>query len=337
MFAGSSLEERCYRILEEKGGKIADRARAILLNEKSLEGLQQPLRYASGKWRDPLTPSLVVLSCEAVGGKPDEATYQAALAMTLMSLSFNLWDDIVDKTMYKLFIPTVLGKFGEGITLMIGGLASAKAFSILSEIKIDRKKRQTITKLIWDYWKKLAKAETTNLELRRGGDFKPEERLKVIEMQAINLETSLKIGAVLGDGSEDEITHLGNYGRCLGTILELIKDFKVSINLTLELAEKIRSGALPYTLLWAKNHSEKLREYPSLLTDTITPVDIKNIVEAVLKAKALEDTIRLLNILTKKAEIELLELNNNKAINTLKIFLRAQSKIFNESLSTLLL
>lgn len=336
MSTRSSLEERCYRILEEKGGKIADRARTILLKEKSLRGLQNPLEYLSENWRDPLAPAMVILSCEAVGGKPGDATHQAALAMTLMNLSFTLWDEIVDKAMYKFFIPTVLGKFGEGVTLIVGGLASAKAFSILNEMKVDETKRQTINKIVWNYWKMLAKAETTNLELRRRGDVKPEEKLKVREMHAVGLETSLKIGAVLGGGSEDEIKHLGNYGRYLGTILELRKDFDVSVNLTLELAEKIRSGALPYTLLWAKNHSKKLREYLSLLTDTITPADIKNIVEAVLETEALEDTIRFLKILTKKAEIELLELNN-KPVNTLKIFLRAQPKIFNESLSTLLL
>jgi len=330
----SGLEQHCYKILEEKGGKIADEARTILLKERSLKGLQHPLKYISENWRDPATPSLIILSCEAVGGKPDKTTHQAALAMTLMNLSFNLWDDLVDKTMYKGFVPTVLGKFGDGVTLMIGGLASAKAFSILNEMKINETKRQIITKLVWNYWEKLAKAEATNLELRRRDDIPPEEKLRVIEMQAVSTRTSPKIGALLGNGSKDEMKHLGNYGKYLGTILDLKKDFDVSINLTFELAEKIRSGALPYTLLWAKNRSKKIREYLPLLTDTVKPIDIKNIVEATLETKALENTVKLLKTLTQKAEIELLHLKSNKATDMLKFFLEAQLRIFMESLST---
>jgi len=331
MLVKSSLEEHFRKIFEEKGGKIADEARTILLKERSLIGLRHPLMYTSEKWRDIFSPSLVILSCEAVGGRADDDTRHAALAMTLMNLSFNLWDDIVDKSMYKGFIPTVLGKFGEGVTLMIGGLASAKAFSILSAIK-DETKRQTITKTVWNYWEKLAKAEAANLELRRRSDVKPQEKLKVIEVQAVSLGTLSKIGAMLANGTEDEIRHLGKYGRYLGTIVDLRKDFNISINFTLELAEKIRSNALPYTLLWAKNHSEKIREYLPLLADTIKPVDIKEIVQAVLETKALENTTRLLKTLTKKAEIELLNLKRNTASETLKSFLEAQSKIFMEIL-----
>jgi len=334
MFVKSSLEEHFHRIFEGKGGKIADEARTILLKEKSLMGLRHPLTYTSENWRDIFTPSLVILSCEAVGGRPDDDTRHAALAMTLMNLSFNLWDDIVDKSMYKGFIPTVLGKFGEGVTLMIGGLASAKAFSILSAIK-DETKRKTITKTVWNYWEKLAKAEAANLELRRRSDVKPQEKLKVIEMQAVSLETLSKIGTVLGNGSKDEMKHLGNYGRYLGTIVDLRKDFNISINLTLELAEKIRNSALPYTLIWAKNRSKKIQEYLPLLTDTIKPIDIRKIVEAILETEALENTNRLLKTLTQKARAELSGIRSTAPTKTLNFLLEAQSKIFVESLSTL--
>ena len=329
----SSLEEQCYRILERKGGRIADRARTILLEERSLDGLRNPLQYISEVWRDLLTPSLVILSCEALGEKPGEATHQASLAISLMNLTFRLWDDIVDKTRYTRFVPTVPGKFGEGITLIIGGLACAKAFSILAEMEVSESKRQTITKLIWDYWKRLARAETMNLELRKRNDVKPEEKLRVFRMEGINLETSMKIGATLGNGSRDEIRQLGNYGRYLGTILELRKDLNVSFNLTLELAEKIRRGTLPYVLLLARDRSKKIREHLPLLRNNIKPSHIKEIVEAVLETGALEDTVRLLEKIARKAEVELSELNRTKPTRTLKFLLEAQVEPFVENLS----
>lgn len=330
-----SLEERCYGILEEKGGKIADEARTILLKEKSLTGLRQPLRHISDNWRDTFAPSMVVLSCEAVGGKPDETTHQAALAISLMNLSFRLWDDIMDKTTYRGFIPTIRGDFGGSVALMIGGLASAKAFSVLTGMKLNETKRQAIAKLVWNYWGNLAGAEVANLKLKRRGDVKPEEKLKVFEMEGVGVETMLKIGATLGNGSEDEMQHLGNYGRYLGTILELRRDFNVAINLTLELAGKIKSGALPYALLWARSRSEKVKGYLPLFKGTIEPVDIRKIVEAMLETRALENTVRLIEELTKKGVVEVLEVKDSKTTLILRFFLEAQSEILAESLSTL--
>jgi len=332
-----SVKERCHRILEDNGGIIADRARRILLEDAALKNLRSPLEFVSKNWRDPLTPSLIALSCEAVGGRSD-VTYEAALSMTLMTLSFNIWDDIVDKTVAKLFKPTLLGKFGEGTALMIGGLASAKAFSILNQMDVDKIKRQTISELFWDFWAKIAKAETVNLRLRSQGNVSSRKKLWVIKMQAANLETCLKIGAVLGNGSEDEVKHLGKYGLYLGTILELWKDFHVSINLTLELTEKIRSGALPYSLLWAKKRSEKIRKKLEDLANknTIELSDIKEVVEDALETKALNNTMKIIRKFTKRAEEELFELKKeNSATRTLKFFAEAQLQLFIERLSKL--
>jgi len=332
-----NLKERCQRILEENGGMVADRARSILLEDAALKDLRPPLEFVSKNWRDPLTPSLIALSCEAVGGLSD-VTYEAALAMDLMTLSFNIWDDIVDKTVSKAFKPTLLGKFGEGTALMIGGLASAKAFSILNQMNVDKIKRQTVTKLFWDFWTKIAKAETVNLRLRRQEDVSSRKKLWVIKMQAANLETCLRIGAVLGNGSEDDVKHLGNYGLCLGTILELWKDFYVTINLTLELTEKIRSGALPYSLLWTRKRSEKIRKKLKNLANrnTIEPSDIKEIVEETLETKALNNTMKTIRKFTKRAVEELFELKSkNNATQRLKFFAEAQPQLIIESLSTL--
>jgi len=331
------VKERCHKILEDNGGIVADRARRILLEDAALKDLRPPLEFVSKNWRDPLTPSLIALSCEAVGGRSD-VTYEAALAMTLMTLSFNIWDDIVDKAVSKLFKPTLLGKFGEGTALMIVGLASAKGFSILNQMDLDKIKRQTVTKLFWDLWAKMVKAETVNLRLRSQGNVSPRKKFWVVKMHAADLETCLRIGAALGNGSEDEVKHLGRYGLYLGIILESWKDFHSSINLTLELAEKIRSGALPYSLLWAKKRSEKIRKKLENLANrnTIEPSDIKEIVENILETKVLNNTMKTIRKFTKKAEEELFELKKaNSATRTLKFFVEAQPQLFIESLSTL--
>jgi geranylgeranyl pyrophosphate synthase len=337
MYTETSLKERCQRILEENGGYIADQASNILLEDPALKDLRAPLEFISKNWRDPLTPSLVALSCEAVGGQP-EATREAALAMSLITLSCNVWDDIVDKSMSKALKPTLLGTFGEGTALMIGGLASAKAFSIINQLDVDKTKCQTVTKLFWGFCTQLAKAENFNLRLRSQRNVSSRKKLWAIRMQSVNLETCLKLGAVLGNGSEDEIKHLGTCGQYLSIALELWKDFQVSINLTLELAEKIRNGALPYSLLWARKHSRKLQKKLDNLADsnTIGPSDIKEIIEETMETKMLNNAIKTIRKFSKKARIELLELKRiSNTTQALEFFVEAQPQLFIESLSLL--
>src|SRR4030066_912804 len=232
MFEKNKTEELCSKILEENGGLVADRARTILLEDPVLRGLRPPLEFIAQSWRDPLTPALVNLSCMAVDGHKNK-TYEAALAMSLITLSCNIWDDIVDETSFRLFKPTLREKFGETTALMIGGLASAKAFSMLDQLDERMINRHNIVELIWEFCAKIAKAETVNLRLRSQRNVTPRKRLWVIKAQAINLETCMKIGARIGCGSETQVEQLGKYGLYLSTILELWKDFHVSVNLTL--------------------------------------------------------------------------------------------------------
>jgi geranylgeranyl diphosphate synthase type I len=330
----STIEERCRKILEDNGGVIADKARTILLEDSALKDLRAPLEFVSKNWRNPLTPAMIRLSCEAVRGRPEE-TYEAALAMSLMSLSFYIWDDIIDKAPTKLFRPTLFGKFGEGTALIIGGLASARAFSIVNEMDMDKEKHQTVTKLFWNLWVKMAEAETVNLRLRNQANFSSRKKLwKIRKEVAADLETCLRIGALIGNGSEGEVRHLERYGLCLGMILEIWKDFCVSINLTLELAEKIRNGILPYSLLWAMERSEKIRKKLDRLTNenAVEPSNIKEIVENTLEIGTLDNTARIIRRFTQKAKETLSEMTKNTAIQTLQIFIEAQSRLFTESL-----
>ena len=257
--------------------------------------------------------------------------------MSLMNLSFFIWDDIIDKVKYKIFKPTLFGKFGEATAIIVGGLASAKAFSILNQIPVDEDKHQAVTKLIWDLCTRMAKAETINLRLRSQGNISSRKKFSVIKMEAADLETCLKIGAVLGTGSKVEVQHLGRYGLYLGIILELWKEFHVSVNWTLELNEKIENGSLPYSLLWASERSENLRKKLEDLVsmDSVESSDVKEVVEYTLATKVLNKSVKEIEKFADSAVEELSQLNINKSTQTLKFFVETQPKLFIESLSAL--
>jgi geranylgeranyl diphosphate synthase, type I len=333
MVQKQTAKEQIQKILEDNGGKTADKTANILLQDPTLKELKPELEFISKNWRDPLRPAMIKLACEAVGGKPED-TEEVAIAMSLMNLSFYLWDDIVDKAPCRLFNPTFFGRFGEGPALIMGGLVSAKAFTILNKAKLDEAKRQTIAALFWNMWAKMAKPEAVNLRTRENQYSAKDKMLKIRAEAEANLENCLKMGAVIGNGSKNEIKSLGKYGMYVGIISELQHDFQVSVNLTLELADKVKMGALPYTLLRAKENSIELQE---TLKDierkkTIGPKEIEKIVQGVLTAKMMDHIEETIEKLTKKAVQELIVTKKKNAAKAFRSFVEVQPQLFKESI-----
>ena len=326
-----SALKRCQNILETYGGETANRSARVLIDDSALSKMMHILDFTSKTWRDPFTPAMMNLSCQAVGGN-QRATQEIAIAMSLMNFSFRTWDDIIDVTLDRKLNPTTVGKFGSNIALIVGGLASAKAFTILNEVRLDFRKRKTISSLFWKYWAKMAEVESSDLKSSQVV-YTSRDKLHKIKDEAINLRTCLQIGAIVGNGSSREIKALSTYGQCLGEIVELLKDVQVSINLTLELGEKLRNHSLPYVILRAKEESETLQKRLNLFdrSSYISSHEIKEIVDLTVQTGIFSQINRLVEKLIGKAEKSLDDLKNKKAKEILGVFVRSQAEIFQES------
>jgi len=321
----NDVEKRLWAILNEKGGKIYEESRRILLEDIQLEDLRETLEYASNSYRDLLRPSLIVLSCEAVGGKP-ETVLPVATTMTLLGMSLYIFDDIVDKTEYRCFLPTTMGKFGTGKTLIAGGLITAKAFTAVNQVNLPPTQRRRLSRLFWGFLRGMAEAEISNLKLRKMERIRSKDKLAVMKMRTLNIEACTKAGAILGFGSNDEIDHLGKFGKHVGLILELVDDLTESLNFTLELKEKIEMGSWPYTLSWAENNSKNIRGLLSSNTDKeADPAYIKKMAEGMFESGAVRHVRELSRKFIARAKNELSSLKESKAKDTLKFIAEAQS------------
>ena len=331
------LQQRIAKILEVKGLTVLNEARKVMVEDVKDERLQPALQYLAEHWNDTLRPALMALSCEAVGGEA-EATKSAATAMTLLCSSMNIYDHIMDRTKFKSFIPTLPGKFGDGITLIVAGLITAKAFAILyehAEKELPPAKRATVNRLFQKFLIKMSEAEAMNLNLRRrGGDVR--EKFQVLQMQAADIEACTKIGATIGCGSERDVEQLGRYGLLLGTTIEIREDLWEALNYTVELADKIRDGSLPYVLMWAVNHSEKARNLLSTITkkEKIEPTNIKKVVEIMFETGAVDHIKEISRELVDKATNTLAELKECEAKHSFKLLAGAQGSLLFKAFST---
>ena len=281
-------KQRFKKILETYGGETADKSINRLLEDPQLTSMTPFTEFIAKNWRDSFTPTMMNLGCRYVGGNPKD-TEEIAVGVSLINLAFRLWDDIIDETSYRTLKPTFMGKFGKNNALIYGGTLSAKAFTTINKAPLEPEIKEKINGLIWNYWATLAKTETEDLSAR-ATQYTAASKFNKIETEAINVQTSLKIGAIIGKGSVEDIKLLETYGKYLGIMLELLKDVQVSLNLTLEIEKKIQQNQLPLLLLLGREESGEIREEIECLNKKrmISPEDMGHLIDVLLNSRSWE-------------------------------------------------
>ena len=79
-------------------------------------------------WKDTYRAVLASLSCEAVGGNPDD-TEDISLSITLLAAGLGIHDDIIDRSKDKHFRRTIFGTYGLDNSLLTGELYIVKALA----------------------------------------------------------------------------------------------------------------------------------------------------------------------------------------------------------------
>jgi len=280
--------EQVQRILEERGRKALEMARKTVLEEEiECKEVSEALKYFMIEyWHDVARPALLSLACEAVGGDPDITT-PIAVPMTLISGAMDIHDDIIDKSKNKGSRPTVLGKFGKDIALLVGDALLFKGFTLLHEAVdkgIPAEKLTAIIDIIKNTFFELGDAEALELQFRGRMNVTPEEYLHVVRKKAADVEAHTHISAILGDGTKEEIEALSEYGRLLGMLILLRDDLIDMIDLE-EAVHRIKKEYLPLPILYALQNPEIPSTLSSLLLKkAITKRDAENILTVVDKA-----------------------------------------------------
>ncbi|MCS7131347.1 MAG: polyprenyl synthetase family protein, partial [Hadesarchaea archaeon] len=114
--------------LAEKIGKELDKWFPPDTKPEILARASRHLLEAGGKR---LRPCLTLLSCEAVGGKVEDAI-EAAAALELLHTFTLIHDDIMDRDEFRRNVKTVHTIWGEPIAIIAGDALFAKVFEALA-------------------------------------------------------------------------------------------------------------------------------------------------------------------------------------------------------------
>ncbi len=303
------------KIFKKRGTKALRIARKEVLRETiECEEAKEALTYFMTQyWHDLARPALLSMVCEAVGGDPGITT-PIGVPMILISGAISIHDDIIDKTKAKSGYPTVCGKYGKDVALLVGDALLFKGFSLLNTATdrgVPAEKMPLITRIVKDMFFELGDAEAMELLLRRQMDVLPKRYLKIVKRKAADVEAHTRIGAVLGGGSKEEIEAMGYFGRILGMMIILRDDWIDLMDLE-ESRHRIKGESLPLPILYGLQDPQinvKLR--PVLVRDTLTKRDAQTILETIHNSKAMGQYVNLMRKLANRAKSKLRSVNYN--------------------------
>jgi geranylgeranyl diphosphate synthase type I len=297
--------------LRQRSKKGLEFAKQILQGEKMEHPkLHEALEHYLAYWDDFTHPGLFSAACEAVGGDPDDfVPTQAAIAM--MAAAFDIHDDIIDKSKVKHKIPTVYGKFGAEIALLLGNAFLIEGFTLFGKtLKELNQEKANIFEIIKQSLYEFGNAHTLELGLKKRTDLPPEEYLKIVKMKAASIEGDMRIGAIIGGGTDKEVESLARYGRILG-ILAMLREEFVDIFDSEELNQRVSIEYLPIPVLYAMQDMESRKKIEKLLAKKITNRDVDALVDIVFETKKVTEFKKYIEGLVAEAINMTLNVRNN--------------------------
>ncbi|MDI6785939.1 MAG: polyprenyl synthetase family protein [bacterium] len=193
--------------------------------------IHKAMRYSTFAGGKRIRPILAISACEAVGGNTQDVIPFAA-ALELIHTYSLIHDDLpsIDNDDYRRGKLTCHKKFGEAIAILSGDALLTLAFEIMSKQGITEKTNSSLVlRVIYE----IAFAIGTSGMI--GGQvvdiISENKSTDAPTLQYIHTHktgnlicTSLRIGAILGGSSQNQLRLLTQYGEYIGLVFQIIDD-----------------------------------------------------------------------------------------------------------------
>jgi geranylgeranyl pyrophosphate synthase len=278
-------------IVERNGRAIMEKAMSQVLTIKYDAGnVSSAAKYHTKFLQNvaPVFQALFNLSYEAAGKGRHKPTFVGA-ALTLFIEAANVHDDIIDQTLIKNKRKTAYGKYGADIAILAGDILLVQAaFALYKECdKLATDQREIITKLTFKALMDISKSAAKEAYMHKKLDASPKEYLEVIRLRASVAELHCRIGAMLGEGSEETIAILGLYGRTYGIVGTVLDEFFDLVDFE-KFSARLSNEVLPLPVIYALSEPTLRMDILPLIQDfKIAKDDHASIVRTIMPLKEL--------------------------------------------------
>jgi geranylgeranyl pyrophosphate synthase len=291
MESDKGSQEELSALFRERGRTSLKRFEKAIFSGVENSKLLSILEDVKKIWRDTYRPTITSLSCEAVGGDPEDAS-EASLMIALAGAGIGIHDDIVDKSTTKRFRKTILSLYDVEGALLVGDLLIVKgltAFQGIVEKGYPTEKVVAIIRALRRHYIEICEGVFMERSLRKNVDVDLDFFHQVLWKYGSDGEACTRLGAILGNGSEREVEALADYGRRSCYVFRLAEEVKDTLHLEGDLRRRLEFESIPLPLLYAakvsKKNSPKLK---SILEGTISSSDIETLLEICFETKAFD-------------------------------------------------
>jgi geranylgeranyl diphosphate synthase type II len=221
-----------------------DRYKALV--EKRLSGLVEkraprslygPLTYVLAGGGKRIRPVLLMLSCEAVGSNARNALSAGAAIEILHNFTL-VHDDIMDHAASRRGRKTVHTKWDANVAILVGDELLALAYRVLLQTKSPN--IQEIVKTFTDGVVEVCEGQAYDKEFETRSRVSVNEYLLMIEKKTAKMvSVAAEIGALIGNGPQQEILALRRYGHHVGLAFQIQDDLLDIMANEAELGKKI--------------------------------------------------------------------------------------------------
>ena len=178
----------------------------------------EPLKYALDGGKR-IRPIISLLAAESVG-QIDENVYAGACAIELLHTESVIHDDIIDNETQRRHKDPFHIKYGYNTSVLTGDFVLGLILNISSRLDKARVTKDLATAAML-----MSEGEVLEGKLEESEDVTFEDYIKVMDYKtATAFEMAAKLGAVIGGGSEEEISGLAEYGKNIGIAYQIKDD-----------------------------------------------------------------------------------------------------------------
>lgn len=202
--------------------EIVDKGILNISIPKEPNKLYEPIRYTLSSGGKRIRPVLVLAAHNMFSDSIDKALYPA-LAIELFHNFTLIHDDIMDKAPLRRNQPTVYAKWGQDVAILSGDAMNILAYQFLS--KVDKEFMGQVFTTFNRIALAVCDGQQMDMDFETAQYVTQEEYLNMIELKtSVLLQGALQIGGIIGNASQADVMHLGEFGLNLGLAFQLQDD-----------------------------------------------------------------------------------------------------------------
>ena len=227
-----------------------------------------------------LRPTLMLMSCRAVGGRI-ETSIPAAVALELIHCFSLIHDDLpaLDNDALRRGRPTLHVKSGEAMAILAGDLMISLAFQQLAQLSVDPSVARSLVSELAGGTTSMVIGQTYDTLGGLPEELEPREQLRLVHRNKTGalVRAACRMGGYCGNADEASMKCLTEYGEAAGLMFQVVDDL-LDVTQTAEHIGKATNkdhdmGKLTYPgLLGVEESHRVVKELEQRALDALEPL-----------------------------------------------------------------